>query len=79
LRIKELNKSKDLKFNDNGEDLSVSRGRGESRGNHGKSNGGDKSKYKCFNCHKINHFKRDYLELGDDGDYVKFVVALEDY
>jgi len=48
LKTKELIKLKDLKFSDNDEVLSVSRGRGMSRGNPENSKGGDKSKYKCF-------------------------------
>jgi hypothetical protein len=65
LRTKKLTNSKGLKFDDN-EGLNVSRRRGMSRGNRRNSIGGGKSKYKCFNCHKINHFKRDYLECGDN-------------
>jgi len=55
LRTKESSKSKDLRADENGEGLSVSRGNGGGRGNRGKS--GNKSKFKCFNCHKMGHFK----------------------
>jgi hypothetical protein len=57
LRIKELTKSKDLRVDENGEDLSVSRGNCGGRGNQGKS--GNKLKFKCFNFHKMGHFKKD--------------------
>jgi len=46
LRIKELTKSKDLRAEENGEGLSVSRGNGGGRGNRGKT--GNKLKFKCF-------------------------------
>jgi len=57
LRTKELTKSKDLRIHENGEGLSVSRGNGGGRGNRRKS--GNKSKSKCFNCHKMGHFMKD--------------------
>lgn len=38
-----------------------------------------KLKNKCFNCHKIGHFKRGRSELGGHDDYAIFVIALEDY
>jgi len=41
--------------------LSVSRGNGGGRGNWGKS--GNKSKFKCFNCNKVGHIKKDCLEI----------------
>jgi hypothetical protein len=61
LRTKELTKLRDLKVNDSGEGLSVSRGRYGSRGNHGNSKGCNKSKYKFFKFHKARHFKKDCL------------------
>jgi len=57
LRTKELTKSKDLRADENGEGLSVSRGNGGGRGNRGRS--GNKSKFKCFNYHKMGHFNKD--------------------
>ena len=57
LRNKELIKTKDLRIHENGEGLSVSRRNGGGRGNQRKS--GNKSKSKCFNCHKIGHFMKD--------------------
>jgi len=60
LRTKELTKSKDLRADENCEGLSVSRGNGGGRGNRGKS--GNKLKFKCFNCHKMGHFKEDCQE-----------------
>jgi len=66
LRTKELTKFKDLKVDDSGEGLNVSRGRNEHRGkgkgklrSKSRSKGFDKSKYKCFLCHKLGHFKKD--------------------
>jgi exonuclease VII small subunit len=56
LRTKELTKSKDLRADENGEGLGVSIGNGGGRGNRGKS--GNKSKFKCFNCNKMSHFKK---------------------
>jgi len=46
-----------LRTDENSEGLSVSRGNGGGRGNRGKS--GNKSKFKCFNCNKMDHFKKD--------------------
>jgi hypothetical protein len=60
LRTKELTKFKELRAHENGEGLSVSRGNGGGRGNRGKS--GNKSKFKCFNCNKMGHFKKNCLE-----------------
>jgi len=60
LRTKKLTKSKDLKDDENGEGLSVLRWNGGGKGNRGKS--GNKSKFKCFNCNKMGHFRKDCLE-----------------
>ena len=60
LKTKELTKFKDLRTDENGEGLSVSRGNGGGRGNRGKS--GNKLRFKCFNCHKMGHFKKDCSE-----------------
>jgi len=70
LRTKELTKSKDLRVDENGEGLSVSRGNGGGRGNRGSSKGGNKAKYKCFNCHKFGHFNRDCPEDNNDSTQV---------
>jgi len=70
LRTNELTKSKDLRSDENGEGLSVSRGSGGARGNQGSSKGGNKAKYKCFKCHKFDHFKRDCPEDNDDSAQV---------
>jgi hypothetical protein len=69
LKTKELTKSKDLRADENGEGLSVSRGNGGGRGNQRKS--GNKSNFKCFNCHKMGQFKKDCLE--NNGNSVKIV------
>ena len=63
LRTKELTKSKDLRVDENGEGLSVSRGNGGGRGNRGKSS--NKTKFKCFKCNKMGHFKKDCPEIGN--------------
>ena len=60
LRTKELTKSKDSRVDENGEGLSVSKGSYGGRGNRGKS--GNKLKFKCFNYHKMGHFKKDFTE-----------------
>jgi len=63
LRTKEFTKSKDLRADENGEGLNVSRGNGASKGNRGKS--GNNLKFKCFNCHKMSHFKKDFPRSGE--------------
>ena len=76
LRTKELIKSKDLRTDENGEGLSVSRGNGGGRGNQRKS--GNKSKSKCFNCHKMSHFMKDCLELnGNSAQSVYEVMRMQ--
>lgn len=74
---------KELKINDNGEDLNVSRWRNDSRGDQkenksmSKSNskGLDYSKYKCFIYHKNDHFKKDCPERETKSDQVYMVIA----
>jgi len=73
LRTKELTKFKDLKVDESGEGLNVARGRsghrGKGKGNSrskSRSKGFDKSKYKCFLCHKQGHFKKDCPDKGDN-------------
>ena len=75
MKSKEFSKSKDLKIEDSGEGLNVSRGGGEHKGM-SKSKRSDKSKLKCFNCQKISHFKRDRLERKFNEDSVQVVVFL---
>jgi len=70
LRTKELTKSKDLRADENGEGLNVSRGNGGGRGNQGKS--GFKLKFKCFNCHKVGHFKKHCLENNGNSAQIVF-------
>ena len=55
-----MTKSKDLRTDENGEGLSVSRWNSGGSGNQGKS--GNKSKFKCFNYNKMGHFKKDFPE-----------------
>lgn len=40
-----------------------------------KSKGIDKFKYKCFICHKIDHFKKDSPENMSKGGFVQVMVA----
>lgn len=75
LRTKALTKLKGLKVNDSGEGLSVSRGRGGSRGNHANLKVGDKVKYKCFKCHKTSHFKKNCLRWEGNDDFVQLIVS----
>jgi len=70
LRTKELTKSEDLRDDENGEGLSVSRRNGGGRGNRGKS--GNKSKFKWFNCHKMGHFKKNCLENNGNSAQIVF-------
>ena len=86
LRTKELTKFKDLKVDDGGEGLNVSRGRNEHRGkgkgksrSKSRSKGFEKSKYKCFLCHKQGHFKKDCLDKGGNGSpSVQVAVASDE-
>ena len=86
LRTKELTKFKDLKVDDSGEGLNVSRGRNEHRGkgkgklrSKSRYKGFDKSKYKCFLCHKLRHFKKDCPDKGDNGtSSVQVAVASDE-
>lgn len=81
VRSKELSYLKDLKVDYSGEDLIVSRGKGESRENQkgkkfmskSKSTVFDKSKLKYFTCHKTNHFKKDCLEIRNKGVSMKIL------
>ena len=67
-RTKELTKSKNLRTDENGEGLSVSRGNSGGRGNRRKS--GNKSKFKCFNCNKMGHFMKDCLEINGNSSQI---------
>jgi len=76
LRTKELTKFKELKVDDSGEGLNVSRWRSENRGNGKCKNsrsksrsrgGGNETQYKCFICHNPGHFKKDCPERKGNG------------
>jgi hypothetical protein len=69
LRTNELTKSKNLRTDEKGEGLSVSRRNGGGRGNQRKS--GNKSKFKCFNYNKMGHFMEDCPEI--NGNSVQIV------
>ena len=77
LRTNELTKSKYSRNHDIGEGLSVSRS--GSIWISGNSMVGDKSKYRWFKLHKTYHFKRDYLESGDNVNLVQVAIALDYY
>ena len=84
-----MQKQQDSKSKDNGESLNVSRGRSEKKGPKGKksisksrdSKNGKKTKFKCFNCHKTGHFKKDHLDRIKKGsmDSADIVEASDGY
>lgn len=77
LRTNELTNSKDVKLDDSGEGLNISKGKRGSRGNRANSKSGDKSKYKCFKCDKTDHFKKNCHKWRDIDDFTQFFVSLE--
>jgi len=84
-RTKELTKFKDLKVDEGGEGLNVARGRNEHRGkgkrksrSNSRSKDFDKSKYKCFLCHKQGHFKKDCPDKGGNGSSSVQVAVVSD-
>ncbi|KAG5133904.1 hypothetical protein JHK82_025092 [Glycine max] len=89
IRTKETQKQQDSKSEDNGESLNISRGRSEKKGTRGKksrsssrdSKNGQKTKFKCFNCHKTGHFKKDCPDKIKKGslDSADIVEASEGY
>ena len=89
IRTKEMQKQQDSKSEDNGESLNISRGRSEKKGTRGKksrsrsrdSKNGQKTKFKCFNCHKTGHFKKDCPDKIKKGslDSADIVEASEGY
>lgn len=76
VRSKEFSKVKDLKIDDSGEDLSVSREGIEHR-EMSKSKRFDKSRVKCFTRQKIDHFKRGYFGKRGNEDFVQIAVAFD--
>jgi len=89
LRTKELTKFKELKVDDSGEGLNVSRGRSQNRGNGKGKNfrsksrlkgGGNKTQHKCFICHNPGHFKEDCPERkGNESGNSSVQIASEGY
>lgn len=67
---------KEMKVDNNGEGFSISRGMSESKGNQNTSfKSFDKLNLKCFICHQIGHFKKNYSEKEYKGDFVQIVVV----
>ena len=84
-----MQKQQDSKSEDNGESLNISRGGSEKKGTRGKksrsrlrdSKNGQKTKFKCFKCHKTGHFKKDCTGKFKKGslDSADIVEASEGY
>lgn len=85
IRTKKLAKLKDFQVKDNGEDLKMSRGVSERRGNqygneswsNSKSKEFDKLKYKYFIFHKTCHFKKDCPEHESNSDFIHIMITFD--
>jgi hypothetical protein len=81
--MKEHQRLQDAKAEDNGEGLNVSRGRSEKKGSkdkksRSKSKEGEKTKYKCFICHKQGYFKKDCLAKGKGNKGPNYTIDTTD-